>query len=239
MNEITLSEFSEKIGEEKMIGTFKNAAKKRLEGIMDLFWDDELESFMDYNISSESRSEVFSLASYFPFWAESLPKDFTTNFTTILDTYSYITGLLSEFPGSPPTTHILIQKDDDESENKEFIMNLIKDLSQRYVDSVLCAWYSTGGSIPGFLNKLSGVGDTGHIFEKYDTQELGLPGGGGGVGDTGHIFEKYDTQELGLPGGGGEYDVQVGFGWTNGILLWIFSNFGDILEEPECLSDLT
>ncbi|CAG8446565.1 1715_t:CDS:2 [Diversispora eburnea] len=237
MNEITLSEFSEKVGEEKMIDTFKNAAKKRLEGITDLFWDEELELFMDYNISSESRSEVFSLASYFPFWAESLPKDFITNSTTILDTFSYITDLLSKYPGSPPTTlinsglqwdfpnswpplnYVLIKglinfhhrdDNDSESEIKEFIMNSTKNLSQRYVDSVLCAWYSTGGSIPGYLNKLSGVEDTGHIFEKYSTLELSLPGGGG-----------------------------VGFGWTNGVLLWIFSNFGDILEEPECLSDLT
>lgn len=68
MNEITLSEFSENIGEEKMVDMFKNAAKKRLEGIMDLLWDEELELFMDYNISSKSRSKVFSLASYFPFW---------------------------------------------------------------------------------------------------------------------------------------------------------------------------
>ncbi|CAG8454832.1 102_t:CDS:2 [Diversispora eburnea] len=219
MNEITLSEFSEKIGEEKMINTFKNAAKKRLEGITDLFWDEELELFMDYNISN-----------------------FITNSTTILDTFSYITNLLSKYPGSPPITlinsglqwdfpnswpplnYVLIKglinfhnydDNDSESEIKEFIMNLTKNLSQRYVDSVLCTWYSTGGSIPGYLNKLSGVKDTGHIFEKYNTLDLSLPGGGGG------------------------YDVQVGFGWTNGVLLWIFSNFGDILKEPECLSDLT
>jgi len=35
---------------------------------------------------------------------------------------------------------------------------------------------------------------------------------------TGHMFEKYNykTNE---EGGGGEYDVQIGFGWTNGMLL--------------------
>ena len=35
----------------------------------------------------------------------------------------------------------------------------------------------------------------------------------------GHIFEKYDATSITKIGGGGEYDVQIGFGWTNGVLL--------------------
>lgn len=34
--------------------------------------------------------------------------------------------------------------------------------------------------------------------------------------DTGRLVEKYDVVSLG-PGGGGEYEVQDGFGWTNGV----------------------
>jgi alpha,alpha-trehalase len=34
------------------------------------------------------------------------------------------------------------------------------------------------------------------------------------------MFEKYNVSSLaGVPGGGGEYDVQAGFGWTNGVVL--------------------
>ena len=33
------------------------------------------------------------------------------------------------------------------------------------------------------------------------------------------ILEKYDVFQLGTAAGGGEYDVQLGFGWTNGIYL--------------------
>lgn len=118
-----------------------------------------------------------------------------TDSATILDTFSYVTDLLSKFPGSPPVTlinsslqwdfpnswpplnYVLIkglmnlhhkfssQSIKRENGIEEFIMNLNKNLSQRYVDSVFCAWYSTGGSIPGLLNQLSGVNDTGHIFE--------------------------------------------------------------------------
>ena len=31
------------------------------------------------------------------------------------------------------------------------------------------------------------------------------------------ILEKYNVQDTGVPAGGGEYEVQLGFGWTNGV----------------------
>lgn len=35
-------------------------------------------------------------------------------------------------------------------------------------------------------------------------------------------------------GRGGEYTVQAGFGWTNGVVLWIASTYGDVLVAPTC-----
>jgi alpha,alpha-trehalase len=35
----------------------------------------------------------------------------------------------------------------------------------------------------------------------------------------GHLLEKYDCEDPAQAGGGGEYQVQLGFGWTNGALL--------------------
>ncbi|XP_064651308.1 trehalase-like [Lineus longissimus] len=39
------------------------------------------------------------------------------------------------------------------------------------------------------------------------------------------MFEKYDVRTS-EPGGGGEYDVQVGFGWTNGVTLLLLDKYG-------------
>ncbi len=36
---------------------------------------------------------------------------------------------------------------------------------------------------------------------------------------TGKLMEKYNVEDLTLLGGGGEYEVQDGFGWTNGVYL--------------------
>lgn len=41
---------------------------------------------------------------------------------------------------------------------------------------------------------------------------------------TGHMFEKYSCTEM-RGGGGGEYQVQLGFGWSNGVTLDLVKNY--------------
>ncbi|KAG5654309.1 hypothetical protein H0H81_004728 [Sphagnurus paluster] len=48
------------------------------------------------------------------------------------------------------------------------------------------------------------------------------------------MFEKFSNLNINSAGGGGEYTVQAGFGWTNGVVLWIASFYGDVLAEPQC-----
>jgi alpha,alpha-trehalase len=36
---------------------------------------------------------------------------------------------------------------------------------------------------------------------------------------TGKLMEKYNVVDMTLEAGGGEYDVQDGFGWTNGVYI--------------------
>lgn len=40
---------------------------------------------------------------------------------------------------------------------------------------------------------------------------------------TGKLVEKYNVYDTSLLGGGGEYELQDGFGWTNGVLLRLLS----------------
>ena len=47
------------------------------------------------------------------------------------------------------------------------------------------------------------------------------------------MFEKYDVEQVGLPGGGGEYPVQEGFGWSNGVVMHFFSKYGGDLVSPD------
>lgn len=43
---------------------------------------------------------------------------------------------------------------------------------------------------------------------------------------TGRLYEKYDVEHVDALATGGEYDVQDGFGWTNGVLLKLMNQLG-------------
>jgi len=57
--------------------------------------------------------------------------------------------------------------------------------------------------------------------------------------NTGAIFEKYNCEEEGKPGGGGEYDVQEGFGWTNGVTLSLLAKYPTLCSSSPLLSTLS
>ncbi|XP_078034022.1 trehalase [Augochlora pura] len=46
-----------------------------------------------------------------------------------------------------------------------------------------------------------------------------------GYSNTGQMYEKYDAIMPGRGGGGGEYNVQTGFGWTNGVVFELLGVF--------------
>jgi len=46
---------------------------------------------------------------------------------------------------------------------------------------------------------------------------------------SGYMYEKYNASMLGQGGDGGEYEPQVGFGWSNGVVL-------SLLTSPEAIT---
>jgi len=54
--------------------------------------------------------------------------------------------------------------------------------------------------------------------------------------EYGYMFEKYDVTCNGCAGSGGEYEVVIGFGWSNGVVLDFLKMYGDRLtigDAPE------
>lgn len=97
---------------------------------------------------------------------------------------------------------------------------LQRELANRYITSAFCSWRATGGSIEGVLPKLPDA-------ELNVTQS---------IGNVGNMFEKFSALDVDSAGRGGEYTVQAGFGWTNGVVLWIAETYGKQLNDPDCPS---
>jgi alpha,alpha-trehalase len=48
------------------------------------------------------------------------------------------------------------------------------------------------------------------------------------------MFEKYNAEHVGGHGDGGEYEVVLGFGWTNGVILDFLNKYGRELTVSGC-----
>jgi len=48
---------------------------------------------------------------------------------------------------------------------------------------------------------------------------------------SGFMSEKYNAFIPGMPGNGGEYESQVGFGWTNGVVLDLLNVYGHVARS--------
>ncbi|KAF9781748.1 hypothetical protein BJ322DRAFT_1161667 [Thelephora terrestris] len=95
---------------------------------------------------------------------------------------------------------------------------LQRELANRYTAAAFCSWWATGGLIPNVLPRKS-------------NQDLHLTGS---LNNTGNMFENFSNLDIDPAGSGGEYTVQAGFGWTNGVALWVASPHGDILDTSKC-----
>lgn len=51
--------------------------------------------------------------------------------------------------------------------------------------------------------------------------------------ETNAMYEKYDCSGLKGAGSGGEYEVQTGFGWTNGVILDLLRIYGNVAQYNE------
>ncbi|KAF7189127.1 Trehalase [Pseudocercospora fuligena] len=259
-NEIAIAGFHNITGNTSAAASWTELAANRSSAMAAVLWSEEHWSYFDYNLTSQALDmyipadsdanvtetrdapegmQVFEhIAQFYPFWTGAAPNYLKNNPSAVLRAFAPIERQLERFPGAPPATnletgqqwdepnvwpphvYILIAGllnipatfgDDDPSYIRS--QSLALEIAQRYLDSTFCTWRTSGGATPD-LPKLSTVDPE---------EDFG-----------GAIFEKYNSTDILTYGGGGEYDVQLGFGWSNGVLIWIGDLFGQDLKLPEC-----
>ena len=51
-----------------------------------------------------------------------------------------------------------------------------------------------------------------------------------------HFILQYDASSMSKIGGGGEYEIQIGFGWTNGVVLDFLTTYNARLSSSSSSS---
>ncbi|KAG8779793.1 hypothetical protein FRC12_023838, partial [Ceratobasidium sp. 428] len=96
---------------------------------------------------------------------------------------------------------------------------LVKTVAMRYMNAAYCTW-NNKGQLPDDRVEI--------VMRDNPVNDKNL------YKHPGEMFEKLNALSPVAAGGGGEYEVQTGFGWTNGVAIWIARQFGAILDNPNC-----
>ncbi|KAJ1729036.1 hypothetical protein LPJ72_005187 [Coemansia sp. Benny D160-2] len=226
--EEALADLSEELlhhgGNKTTTEKYRQLAKTRRESMKAAFFDAQSGLYFDYHLDEGRRSTEFSPASLWPYWSFGKQEERTDGSPGASQkAFARLASVLADNPGGVPATLRASGQQWDwpmawpplqyammKAAQTADHCALAQDIAQAYVSNVFCAWYNTGGSIPGVLAAVPGQSD------------------------SGHMFEKFSSVSVGQSGGGGEYQVQTGFGWTNGVLLWTLDTFGSALKTPVC-----
>ncbi|XP_076002067.1 trehalase [Genypterus blacodes] len=197
LTEKKLASFNRLLGEGQAAGRFDQAAARRMEAMEVVLWDAERGAWFDFNIQTMSLNFEFYPSNLAPVWAECYSQPEMGEKAV---QYLKASGAL-QFPNGVPTS--------------------LRDSGQQW--DYPNAWPPLQHMLIQGLSKLPSENAKQLAFDlaqrwirtnwlayvKYEA-----------------MFEKYDVNGDGKPGGGGEYEVQLGFGWTNGVALQLLDQYG-------------
>lgn len=260
-NEIAIASFFDMTGDLDNAAHWEAKAQYRSQAMHAVMWNEEYGTYFDYNITSGSQ-ETFCArdADALPTETDSAPSNETQLVFNVAQLTPFLTGAalprIKDDPKAvrkaferveqyldtraggiaptnfrtsqqwdqpnvwPPHMQMLMEallktppSNGEDDPDWRWTQDLALRLGQRYLDSAYCTWRATGGESAS-SPKLSGLNGS---------TDLG-----------GLMFEKYSDVSLNEAGGGGEYEVVVGFGWSNGVLIWVADTFRDRLKTPPC-----
>ncbi|KUF78633.1 Trehalase [Phytophthora nicotianae] len=189
--ERNLMEFNRHLGNDDRAQYFEGAAARRLEAIDAILWSEKHKSWKDYDLETDTHSSIISVSDYTPLWAKAFNSsdiDRLKHVVTSLkssgllqvggvQTTTIFSGQQWDSPNAwPPEQDIIVEGLLAVNTTESY--SLARELSQTWTQTSLTAWKQTG-----------------------------------------LMFEKYNSSEIGGLGAGGEYFPQFGFGWTNGVIL--------------------
>ncbi|KAL4647709.1 trehalase [Arapaima gigas] len=206
-NEELLAYFHRIVGEKAVAEQYEKARRERLKAIESLLWDPERNSWFDYSLVTNTSHTAFYPTNLAPLWARCYSKPIMGDQAL---QYLEDSGALNYQNGVPSSMTTSRQQWDFPNAWPPLQHILIEGLSNLN---------TTKAQEMAFNLAQRWITTNWLAYVKY-----------------GHMYEKYTVNGDGKPGGGGEYEVQLGFGWTNGVAMQLLDQYGDRLSGGSHLS---
>ncbi|EDW74002.1 uncharacterized protein Dwil_GK21696 [Drosophila willistoni] len=202
-----LSAFYSKAGNTAKAEEYQDIACDLAKAIRDVLWNEECGIWLDYDLANQKPRPYFSVSNFFPLWTRAFPIVDREKIASSVMAYIK-SNQLDEFLGGVPNT----------------LVNT--GLSWDYPNVSPCMMFVL---IEGLENLCTPEATAlsqrwGHRWIKSNYEAYRKDG---------HMFEKYNCENFGLKAACPKVETQTGFGWTNGVVIYFLSKYGNEL----CLTD--
>nr|AOT99589.1 trehalase 2 [Leptinotarsa decemlineata] len=201
-NAAILAEFHELLNNKKKAANYSNIASEWMKAVEAVLWHEEIGSWLDYDIVNEVRRDYFHPSNIAPLWTGCY--DMTNKENIVRSVLHYLENKNFLYPGGIPST----------------------------VEHTGEQWDFPNAWPPLQHIVIVGLNNTGEdhaVRLAYEIAEKWIRSNYKAYNETKVMYEKYDASIPGGHGGGGEYEVQEGFGWTNGIIMDLLYRYSDKL----------
>ncbi|KAK6644318.1 hypothetical protein RUM43_000585 [Polyplax serrata] len=203
-----LSGFWEKLGNDSKASYYANKANEILEAVTKVLWVEEVGVWLDYDILNEKERDYFYPTNFAPLWTGCYNRSNSNYIVKKVLKYIQDKKIMVTFLGGVPATL--------EHTNEQWDYPNAWPPLQHIM-------------IIGLMN----TGDESAKELAYELASRWVVSNYVAFNETGHMYEKYDATVVGGHGTGGEYDVQLGFGWSNGVIIDLLHLFGRRLSSDE------
>ncbi|XP_036334334.1 trehalase isoform X2 [Rhagoletis pomonella] len=199
-----IAEFHEKAGNAAKSAEYELKAAKIFEAIQVVHWNDEAGVWLDYDLINQKPRDYFVPTNLAPLWTGAFNAlDSKRLSASVL---KYIEKLnLDSYPGGVPNT-LANTGEQWDFPNVWAPMQYLLVVGLENLDTPEAKNLSEKWAHRWVKSN----------FEAYKQTQA--------------MFEKYDALKFGGHGGGGEYEVQEGFGWSNGVIVEFLAKYGGELS---------
>ncbi|XP_055278471.1 trehalase [Moschus berezovskii] len=210
-----MSNFYSRLGNDSEATKYRNLLAQRMAALKDVLWDEDKGAWFDYDLENEKKNLEFYPSNFAPLWAGCFSDpDDVDKALKYLEDSRIFT-----YQYGIPTS---LQKTGQQWDFPNAWAPL-----QDLVIRGLAKSPSAKAQEVAFQLAQNWIRTNFDVYSKKSA-----------------MYEKYDINNGGQPGGGGEFEVQEGFGWTNGVALMLLDCYGDRLSsgaqnaflEPHCLA---
>ncbi|KAM9988691.1 hypothetical protein ACTFIY_004730 [Dictyostelium cf. discoideum] len=214
LNEKILSSFHRTLGNNSMAIYYQAQSESRVDAMQQVFFNEDTYQWNDYNLKTSTNNDAWYTSNILPLFAD-IQSSIDMDNQEIDLIFKSLANVLIAYPGGVPTSLISAQSLQWDGLNVwpplqywiiESIMTPNTTFSNMIGKNLIDRWITT--NFCGWNSTLESEG--------------------------GMMFEKYNANFIGVPGGGGEYVVQNGFGWTNGVDLYLLKKYGKSITLNSC-----